>query len=126
LRGVVGTAGGDVVTASTSAQITAAPVLGDGEWLYTADSTGTLQAWGRADLTTRWSKQLSGNVSASPNLACGVGAGHPGTLYVATEGGKLYSIVVDSHGLDASTPWPKYQHDTRNTGNPSTPLTCPN
>jgi hypothetical protein len=125
LKGNAGVPGGDVVTMQTSAQISAAPVLGDGDWIYTADSAGLLQAWQQSDFTPHWSKQLEGTVSASPNLACGSAAGHPGTLYVATEAGKLYSIVVDSHGLDSSAPWPKYQHDARNTGNPATMLSCP-
>jgi hypothetical protein len=55
-----------------------------------------------------------------------VAPGLPGVLYAVTRGGRLYSLVVDSRGLDTSAPWPKYQHDARNTGNPSTPISsCP-
>jgi hypothetical protein len=51
--------------------------------------------------------------------------GNHGVLYVPA-GGKLYAFVVDSAGLDPDAPWPKYQHDARNTGNPATPITqCP-
>jgi hypothetical protein len=49
-----------------------------------------------------------------------------GVLYAVTRDGKVHAIVVDSRGLDTSAPWPKYQHDARNTGNPATPITsCP-
>ena len=37
-------------------------------------------------------------------------------------------VVIDSRGIDTQAPWPKYQHDPRNTGNSATPLTdfaCP-
>ena len=48
-----------------------------------------------------------------------------GTLYAAS-GTKLYALIVDSAGLDPMAPWPKFQHDVRNTGNPATPITnCP-
>jgi len=57
----------------------------------------------------------------------GVAAGSAtGPLYVGTTGGSLYALVVDSPGLDSTAPWPKYQHDVRNTGNPTTPIqSCP-
>ena len=55
-------------------------------------------------------------------VAGGVNPG-PGTLYVVGNGsGAVYAIIVDSRGLDVSAPWPKFQHDTRNTGNIDTPV----
>jgi hypothetical protein len=68
----------------------------------------------------------------SPTLDCqrdaggaGVTGASTGTLYVVG-GTKLYSFIVDSPGLDINAPWPKYQRDARNTGNPATPVTnCP-
>jgi hypothetical protein len=114
---------GQFISKSTAAQVTAAPIAGSGDRLYTVDEDGTLQVWTQSDLTEVWSQLLSATVTASPNLSCGLG-GAPGTLYIGTETGQLYAIVSDSIGLDSTSPWPKYQHDIRNTGNPSTPL-CP-
>ena len=40
----------------------------------------------------------------------------------------VLSFITDSRGIDTSAPWPKYQHDPRNTGNSSTSLAefnCP-
>ena len=49
-----------------------------------------------------------------------------GVLYAASTGGNLFAVVVDDPGLDMTAPWPKYQHDVRNTGNPGTVLrSCP-
>ena len=49
-----------------------------------------------------------------------------GVLYAASTGGNLFAVVVDDPGLDTTAPWPKYQHDVRNTGNPGTVLrSCP-
>jgi len=52
----------------------------------------------------------------------------PGVVYVKSGSTSLSAIVVDSHGIDTTAPWPKYQHDPRNTGNVDTPMTdfvCP-
>jgi len=49
-----------------------------------------------------------------------------GSLYVGSLSGNMFAVVVDSPGLDSTAPWPKYQHDVRNTGNPTTPIqSCP-
>jgi hypothetical protein len=49
-----------------------------------------------------------------------------GILYVGSVSGSLFAVVVDSAGLEPTSPWPKYQHDVRNTGNPTTPIqSCP-
>ena len=73
------------------------------------------------------------SVVSSPNIDCarsptGVKIHCPGTLYYGANNGKLYAIIVDNPGIDTSSDWPKYQHDPRNTGSLSTPLTeftCP-
>lgn len=116
----------------THGPVTAAPALGKDGLVYTLSKAGALEVWDAA-LHSQWTAQLSssGAFSASPNLDCsrdaaGGTAAHPGTLYAASEGGILYSIIVDSHGLDPSAPWPKYQHDARNTGNSTTGVVnCP-
>lgn len=111
-----------------------APAIGRGGVLFTAgDGTGLVGEWSTDDFTNRWLVTDGIGPSAlSPALDCardeaGVGRAETlGVLYVADEAGKLYAFVVDSRGLDTSAPWPKYQHDARNTGNPATPITsCP-
>ncbi|WP_232293384.1 hypothetical protein [Stigmatella aurantiaca] len=42
---------------------------------------------------------------------------------VTVLGDRAYrAFIVDSPGMDPSAPWPKDQHDARNTGNPVTPI----
>lgn len=43
-----------------------------------------------------------------------------GTIYLASGEGCLYALYSDSKGL-ADSPWPKFRHDNRNTGNVETP-----
>jgi hypothetical protein len=116
-----------------------APVLGASNIVYTAAASGPspgigeVSAWSMGSLNTIW--KLNDNVGraeASPSLDCsrnidGTAASVPyGVLYVPSIDGRLYAFVVDSPGLDPSAPWPKYQRDPRNTGNPATPITsCP-
>ncbi|MFY0571042.1 PQQ-binding-like beta-propeller repeat protein [Archangium lansingense] len=116
-----------------------APVLGAGGALYTASATGLaagigeVSAWNPGNLALRWKLSDSvGRAQASPSLDCARQAdGTPvaqskGLLYVPALDGRLYALVVDSPGLDKNAPWPKYQRDARNTGNPGNPLTnCP-
>jgi hypothetical protein len=110
--------------------IRGAPVWGAGGYVYTAVATnGTIQA--RQPLeTVRW-EVVPGEGSAfnaSANLDCsraadgGVLPGRPGVLYAASANGRVYALIVDSPGLDPAAPWPRYQHDSRNTGNPATPI----
>jgi len=44
-----------------------------------------------------------------------------GTIYTGSGDGKLHAVYSNSNGL-ANSPWPKYMHDNRNTGNAQTPL----
>ncbi|MCY1082196.1 PQQ-binding-like beta-propeller repeat protein [Archangium lansingense] len=110
-----------------------APAIGRGGMLYAAtEGTGLVGEWSTDNFSNRWTLASGiGPTSISPALDCardGAGAARDenlGVLYVPA-GGKLYAFVVDSRGLDTSAPWPKYQHDSRNTGNPATPITsCP-
>jgi len=74
----------------------------------------------------RWSALL-GAVSTvgSPNFDCNR-TGPGGVLYVASTNRHLQAILVDSPRL-AATDWPKWQHDSQNSGNPDFPLNagCP-
>lgn len=88
-----------------------------------------------SSLAPLWNVDLGIDLSTkdtSPTLDCrrdtgggGITGATTGTLYfVGTT--KLYAFVVDSPGLAPNAPWPKFQHDARNTGNPATPITnCP-
>jgi hypothetical protein len=112
----------------------ASSVLGQGGWLYLSASSG-FQAWKQDGTAPVWEAADAGFSTADValNIDCtrddnGVGLSRPGVVYVKTGVTKLSAIVVDSHGIDATAPWPKYQHDPRNTGNVDTPLTdfsCP-
>jgi hypothetical protein len=118
---------------------TAAPVLGANGFVYTASVRAMspdlpdVMAWSPDMRTMYWRLHDSiGPVVGSPALDCARGpdgSASPlpvGTLYVPNEDGRLYAFVVDSRGLDSSAPWPKFQHDARNTGNPATPISsCP-
>jgi PQQ-like domain len=108
------------------------PLAGAGGKLYLATVSGSLlcRTLGEAS----WSGLLGPAESflGSPTIDCAArDAGVPvssmgGVLYVGSLGGNLFAVVVDSPGLDSSAPWPKYQHDVRNTGNPTTPIqSCP-
>lgn len=126
-------------TASGAGSFVGAPVLGASNILYTASASGPspgvgeVSAWSTGNLEMLWKLNDSvGRVEASPTIDCSrssdgtaISAPH-GVLYVPSLDGRLYSFVVDSRGLDTTAPWPKYQHDARNTGNPSTPISsCP-
>ena len=116
---------------ATSAALSGAPAIGADGLLYTSTTNGRVQAWSDG-LTLEWEALLAGGIltGVSPALDCGREAnGYAGgVLYVGGDNGKLFSLDVDSKGLDTQAPWPKFQHDPRNTGNSSTSLTeftCP-
>jgi hypothetical protein len=120
-------------TAPTVAPVNGAPAIGQDGTVYTVDSSGEFAAW-TANLVKSWSVNGLGAVESSPNLDCARDAagaklaGRPGVLYVGSNTGKVYSFIVDSRGIDTTAPWPKYQHDPRNTGNSTTPMAefvCP-
>ncbi|MBZ4417275.1 PQQ-binding-like beta-propeller repeat protein [Myxococcus sp. RHSTA-1-4] len=124
-----------------------APVLGAAGVLYTASgpqSRGAeVSAWEASTLKLLWRLsdsvapvagwQSSSTVFSSPSPALDCARARSGsardeelgTLYVPGADGVLYAIIVDSRGLDTNAPWPRFQHDARNTGNAATPLACP-
>jgi hypothetical protein len=112
-----------------------APAIGRNDRLYTVNTLGRVEAWTASTMTSQWSADLTlilDAVDASPALDCrrdssgqGLTDKPLGTLYVGGSS-RLFALIVDSAGLDPNAPWPKYQHDARNTGNPATPITnCP-
>jgi hypothetical protein len=110
--------------------IRGAPVWGAGGYVYTAVATnGTIQARQPVENVVWEVVPGAGSAfNASANLDCsrstdgGVLPGRPGVLYAASADGRVYALIVDSPGLDPAAPWPRYQHDSRNTGNPATPI----
>jgi hypothetical protein len=89
------------------------PLLGSDNRIY-ADGGGAVTAIDQevaAPFSVEWSFGITTtpSFSAPPTMAC------DGTLYAAA-GATVYAFVTDARGL-ANTPWPKYQRDTRNSGN---------
>lgn len=113
---------------SLAAALVGTPLAGKNGLIYLASASGELEAR-HGSSTVSWSVALGPGESflASPTLGCAEGPGSTkGTLYVPSVSGSVFSLIVDSPGLDSSAPWPKYQHDIRNTGNPTTPIqSCP-
>jgi hypothetical protein len=119
-------------TPTDAGGLATSPVVAAGALIYTVSLDGQLQLR-TLDLTLQWAERISSNGAfrASPTIDCVRDSGVPisaktGVLYAASQGGALFAVIVDSPGLDATAPWPKYQHDIRNTGNPNTPISsCP-
>ncbi|EAU69051.1 hypothetical protein [Stigmatella aurantiaca] len=107
-----------------------APVVGRNGNLYTVNTDGYVRAWAPSSPTPLWRVDLAqgaGDANISPTLDClrstsAEANSRLGVLYVAAEA-TLHAFIVDSPGMDPAAPWPKYQHDARNTGNPATPIT---
>ena len=63
-----------------------------------------------------WEAPLAGaSTASSPALSC------DGILYVGDASGTLSALITDSAGL-APGGWPSFRHDSRNTGNSTSPL----
>ncbi|MEQ1731926.1 MAG: hypothetical protein ABL982_26425 [Vicinamibacterales bacterium] len=106
------------------------PVLGNAGWVYATANDGLVVATDQA-LSVKWTKvlapSLGGQVFASPTLDCNrtrPGSG-TGIHYFATTTGWVVAYITDSPGLDVNAPWPKYQHDARNTGRVGLSVACP-
>ncbi len=68
---------------------------------------------------TQWTLDIvSPATYSSPAMGC------DGALYVGDAAGRLYAVVSDSPGL-ANDGWPRFRHDSKNSGNVATSLTCP-
>jgi hypothetical protein len=131
----LGTTGATPTKVSDVGVLRGAPVVGKNDRLYTLNSGGKVSVWIASSLAPVWNADLALDLSTkdtSATLDCrrdasgnGVAGSSLGNLYFAS-GSKLYAFIVDSPGMDPNAPWPKFQHDARNTGNPATPITnCP-
>jgi hypothetical protein len=116
---------GDFAAAQSTGLVRSVPAMGSDELVYALTTNGMIDVRD-VSLRPRWSAQVSqGRFWASSTLDCSRQFGR-GVLYAASDLGELFAVLVDSVGLDPASPWPKYQHDVRNTGNPATPIqSCP-
>lgn len=90
-----------------SFEISSAPVIGADGTIYAPSSDGHLFAL-NPNGTVRWAAPGIYAFFASPTIAPN------GTLYIPNIDGRLLSIP-GTGGL-GNTPWPKFNHDIRNTG----------
>ena len=120
-------------THATAGIVQSVPLIGADGTVYLGTLSEQLQAR-KSDMSLAWSVSGLGILESSPTLDCardGSGAklaARPGVLYVGSTVGALHAFVVDSRGIDTAAPWPKHQHDPRNTGNADTPMSefaCP-
>jgi hypothetical protein len=94
------------------------PLLGHDGVAYVGQSDGVSAI--AATGTIAWNFSIPAAVAASPTLDCN------GTLFVAAAD-TVYALVTDMMGDSnnaglADTPWPKFQRDSRNTGNADIPI----
>ncbi len=112
------------------------PLLGEGQRLFAlVNANGgnpQIQSLLRTSpAISEWTGELSTTAIsflASPTIDCtrdmnGLKLrGRPGVLYAVSNTRTLYSVIVDSRGIDTTAQWPKYQRDPRNSGSADTQL----
>jgi len=89
-----------------SNRVSSSPAIGADGTVYVGSYDGYLYAL-NAHSSLKWRYQTGGTVSSSPAI------GADGTVYIGSDN-YLYAIEGDSPLADA--PWPKFQHDNKNTG----------
>jgi hypothetical protein len=90
-----------------------APLLGSNGYMYFGNDAGAMLAvQDTAGYATAWSYSPGATaISVAPNMDCS------GILYFAA-GNTIYALITDStSGMRQGSPWPKYQRDSRNSGN---------
>lgn len=83
------------------------PVLGSDGTIYIMAATRLVALSDKGHIY--WDLPLQGTAVGAPALA------PDGTLYIAMAEGTLYAVQTGSHGLLQSA-WPKFQHDSLNSG----------
>jgi len=91
--------GGDIIYSS--------PAIGSDATVYVGSEDNHLYAL-NPDGTLKWRYETDGDVRTAPTIAS------DGTVYFASHDGYLYALK--GSGALADTPWPKFHHDTKNTG----------
>jgi hypothetical protein len=101
-----------VAALATAAATTTAPILGSDNRIYT-DGGGSIYALNQKSppFTTDWSYSIGAAAAFNGPLTMDC----QGVLYAAS-GGTVYAFITDAKGL-GNSPWPKYQRDSRNSGN---------
>jgi len=84
------------------------PAIGSDGTIYFGSTDNYVYAL-NSDGTLRWKFETGAEIYCSPTI------GMDGTIYIASNDGYLYAI--SGSGTLANSPWPKFQHDLRNTGN---------
>jgi hypothetical protein len=99
-----------VATLGIASALTTAPILGSDNRIYT-DGGGLIYALNQKSppFTTDWSYSIGAAANGPLTMDC------QGVLYAAS-GGTVYAFITDAKGL-GNSPWPKYQRDSRNSGN---------
>lgn len=93
-----------------AADIYCSPAVGEDGIIYFGAETGYLYAL-RPDGSLAWRYATGNGINwSSPAIA------NDGTVYIGNNDGKLFAIASTSRG-PADSPWPKFRHDNRNTGN---------
>ncbi|MGC4118168.1 MAG: PQQ-binding-like beta-propeller repeat protein [Myxococcales bacterium] len=125
-------AGKLTAAATLSGAVTGAPAFGSDQTLHIASSDKKLFVRDAAGAAL-WDADLGAASYSSPALDCardsnGQKISAPGVVYVGADDGFLYAFVTDSHGLDTTSPWPKFHRDPKNRANTAYPLAefeCP-
>ena len=94
-------------TVQTGSNFTAGPLLADDGTIFLANQSGILLVSSQGRLLSR--------VSHGPLAVSSMTLGPDGTLYIGYQTGTIEAYSMSHGGLMRSA-WPKFQHDSRNTG----------
>jgi len=97
---------------STGAEVKSSPAIGSDGAIYVGSYDDYLYAI-NADGSLRWRYLTGDNIFSSPTIDS------DGTIYFGSQDGYLYALGYASEGL-ATTPWPKFRHNVKNTAHSST------
>jgi hypothetical protein len=92
------------------------PLLANDGRLYVVRNGAAQAIADTAGFADVWNFVIAANATAAPTMDCS------GMLYVAA-GDTVYALITDmvgaanTGGLRPNVPWPKFQRDSRNTGN---------
>lgn len=95
----------------TGGEVYATPAIGSDGTVYVGSGDGNLYALTK-DAVIRWSYRTG-------PLRSSAAVGNDATVYVGSENGSFYALWCSSPL--ASSSWPKFRHDNRNTGRVSGP-----
>jgi outer membrane protein assembly factor BamB len=91
----------------TGASVSASPTIASDGTIYFGSADNSVYAL-NPDGTAKWQFESDGAIQSSPTI------GPDGKVYFTSKDGYLYALKGKSPL--ASSPWPKFHHDLRNTG----------